>query len=64
MKASELRRIMVEIADDAHVLACGVEVAQAVVTTSGDLILEMDPEYQHEGVVIWTDPGVAAAGRG
>ena len=55
---------MVEIADDAHVLACGVEVAQAVVTTSGDLILEMDPEYQHEGVVIWTDPGVAAAGRG
>ena len=53
MKAGELREIMADIDDDATILACGVEVAQAVVTSDGDLILEMDPEYRHDGVTVW-----------
>jgi len=53
MTVGELKDLMAQLDDDARVLTSGVEIAQAVVRSDPALILEMDPEYQHQGVVIW-----------
>jgi hypothetical protein len=46
---------MANLDDNAIVLTSGVEVAQAVVREGPALILEMDPEYRHPGVVVWRE---------
>lgn len=53
MTVGELKHLMAHLDDDARVLTSGVEVAQAVVSSDPALILEMDPEYEHQGEVIW-----------
>lgn len=55
MTVSELRNLMAHFHDDALVLTSGVEIAQAVVSKDAALILEMDPDYEHQGVVVWRD---------
>ena len=55
MTVRELRDLIAHFHDDAHVLTSGVQIAQAVVTTDAALILEMDPDYEHQGVVVWRD---------
>ena len=55
MTVRELKNLMVHLDDNAPVLTSGVEIAQAVVNIDAALILEMDPEYRHQGVVIWRD---------
>jgi hypothetical protein len=56
MTVRELKNLMANLDDNAIVLTSGVEVAQAVMRGDPALILEMDPEYEHPGVVIWRDP--------
>lgn len=53
MTVRELRNLMARLDDNALVLTSGEEVAQAVVSEDPALILEMDPEYTHDGVVVW-----------
>lgn len=55
MTVRELKNLVANLDDNAVVLTSGVEVAQAVIRDGTALILEMDPEYQHSGVVIWRD---------
>jgi len=55
MTVRELRNLMAHLDDNALVLTSGVEIAQAVVRKDPALILEMDPEYTHQGVVVWRD---------
>jgi len=55
MTVRELRNLMAHLDDNALVLTSGVEVAQAVVSKDPALILEMDPEYTHQGMVVWRD---------
>jgi len=53
MTVSELRRLISDLDDSALVLTSGVAIAQAVLTEDRCLILEMDPEYQHDGTIVW-----------
>jgi hypothetical protein len=53
MTVRELRNLIADLDDRAIVLTSGVEIAQAVVTENRSLILEMDPEYEHDGTVVW-----------
>ena len=55
MTVRELRNLIAHLNDDAPVLTSGVEIAQAVVGKDAALILEMDPDYKHPGVVVWRD---------
>jgi len=55
MTVRELKKLMDRLDDDAVVLTSGVNVAQAVVREGPALILEMDPEYEHPGEVIWRE---------
>lgn len=55
MTVRELKDLVAGLNEGADVLTSGVEVAQAVLTREGTLILEMDPEYNHEGLVLWRD---------
>jgi hypothetical protein len=56
MTVGELKNLVANFDDEAIVLTSGVEVAQAVKSDDPALILEMDPEYQHPGLVIWRGP--------
>jgi len=55
MTVRELKKLMDQLDDNATVLTSGVDVAQAVVRDDPALVLEMDPEYEHPGVVIWRE---------
>lgn len=57
MTVGELKLLVANLGDNAIVLTSGVEVAQAVVLNDPALVLEMDPEYVHPGVVVWREAG-------
>lgn len=64
MTVEELRRLMDSLDDDTIVLTSGVDIAQAVVRDDPALILEMDPEYRHSGIVIWRNADEQRQGVG
>lgn len=55
MTVRELRTLIAQLDDHTPVLTSGVDVAQAVINNDLALILEMDPQYEHSGVVVWRD---------
>ena len=57
MTVRELKLLVAKLDDNAVVLTSGADVAQAVVREDPALILEMDPEYEHAGEVVWRDAG-------
>ena len=64
MTVEELRKLMDSLDDNTIVLTSGVDVAQAVVRDGPALILEMDPEYRHSGIVIWRNADEQRQGVG